>query len=101
MAEGAPLLPAVCVAVIGVLASRGMVRIGRNLRRWLPPAAGQPAALVTPLCDNHFMAHSGTPTARSIELARRDKAMALAFVPRCRELFAVAGKSPQPEQCDA
>ena len=47
------------------------------------------------------MAHSGTPTARSIELARRDKAMALAFVPRCRELFAVAGKSPQPEQCDA
>ena len=46
-------------------------------------------------------AHRDTPAARSIELPRRDKAMALAFVPRCRELFAVAGKAPQTEQCDA
>ena len=36
-----------------------------------------------------------------VEVARAERGIGPVFVPRCRELFAVAGKAPQPEQCDA
>ena len=85
MAEGVALLPAACVAVIGVLASRNMVHIGRNPCRWLLLGASHLEAVVSsPQRDDQFMAHRDThrlqhPTGTSRQT------LALTFAPRCRE----------------